>query len=160
MQSNPNLLSNIIRFVSCALIAAGGLARAEEVKPTPAGTWIWVVPARNDGPDRTNTLTLKLEGDKLTGTLSMLRRNGDKIDTAIQDAKVTGEDISFTVVREFNGNTMTSKYSGKLSADTIKGKIDFERDGETQTRDWKATRQAVTAAAPAPEAKTDTATKK
>ena len=85
---------------------------------------------RNDGPDRTNTLTLKLEGDKLTGTLSMLRRNGEKMDTAIQDAKVAGDEISFSIVREFNGNTMTSKYSGKLSADSIKGKIDFERDGE------------------------------
>jgi hypothetical protein len=35
---------------------------------------------------------------------------------------------------------MTSKYTGKLSADTITGKIAFERDGQTQSRDWEAKR--------------------
>ena len=49
MQSNQNVFSNIMRFVSCALIAAGALARADEVKPTPAGTWFWVVPAGTTG---------------------------------------------------------------------------------------------------------------
>jgi hypothetical protein len=44
------------------------------------------------------------------------------------------------VTREFNGNKMVQNYTGKVSADTIKGKIEFERNGEKQSRDWEANR--------------------
>jgi hypothetical protein len=155
MQPDQRILSNVIRLVTCALLAVGALARADDKKPEPAGTWIWTTPARNGGADRTNTLTLKMDGDKLTGTLSMPRRGGDNVDTAIKEAKVDGADVSFTVSREFNGNTMTSKYSGKLSGDTITGKIEFERDGETQSRDWTAMRHTVTAETPGSAEKTE-----
>jgi hypothetical protein len=37
---------------------------------------------------------------------------------------------------------MVWKYSGKVSADTIKGKIDSERNGEARSREWEAKRQA------------------
>jgi hypothetical protein len=166
MQSKQETLSNVIRLVTCAFLAVGLLARADDKKPDPSGTWSWTVPGRNGGPDRTNTLTLKIDGDKLTGVLTTPRRGGEKVDTAIQEGKATGSDISFTVTREFNGNTMTSKYSGKLSGDTIVGKMEFDRDGETQSRDWTATRQSVAAttpaapAAPAAPDKTDSADKK
>jgi hypothetical protein len=130
-----------MKFVACASLALGAAAQAQDTKVNPAGAWIWSVPARNGGPDRTNTLTLKVQGDKVTGTLSMPRRGGEVVDTAIKDAKVNGEEISFTVTREFNGNTVTSKYSGKISGDAIKGKIATERDGETQSRDWDARRR-------------------
>jgi hypothetical protein len=84
---------------------------------------------------------LKVEGAKLTGTLSTPRRGGEMADTAISEGKVNGAELSFTVTREFNGNTFSSKYAGKLSGDTIKGKIDSERNGESQSRDWVAHRQ-------------------
>jgi hypothetical protein len=42
------------------------------------------------------------------------------------------------VVRTFNDNTMTNKYSGTLADGTIKGKMEFERNGEAQSRDWEA----------------------
>src|SRR5690242_7296585 len=32
----------------------------------------------------------------------------------------------------------TTKYDGKVTGDTIKGKMEFERDGETRSRDWEA----------------------
>jgi hypothetical protein len=63
-------------------------------------------------------------------------------ETEIKDGKMADGQVSFTVTREFGGNTMTSKYSGKINADVIKGKIEFERDGETQSRDWEAKRMA------------------
>jgi hypothetical protein len=34
----------------------------------------------------------------------------------------------------------TQKYAGKVSGDAIKGKIEFEREGQTQTIDWNAKR--------------------
>jgi hypothetical protein len=48
--------------------------------------------------------------------------------------------VTFSVTREFNGNSFTAKYSGKLDGDTIKGKVDTERNGETRSRDWEAKR--------------------
>ena len=115
----------------------------------PSGTWVWSVPARNGGPDRTNTLTLKLDGEKLTGKLETPGRDGQLRESAVDDGKLSGSDISFSVTREFNGNSFTMKYSGKVEAETINGKIEFERNGETQSRDWHAARQATKAEAPA-----------
>ena len=87
------------------------------------------------------TLKLKADGEKLTGTLSSPGRDGQATETAIADGKVKGDEVSFTVTREFNNNKMVSKYSGKVSADTIKGKIESERNGQPQSRDWEAKRE-------------------
>jgi hypothetical protein len=35
------------------------------------------------------------------------------------------------------------KYTGKFSGDTITGKSDFERDGQTRSRDWVAKCEAA-----------------
>src|SRR6266567_3038296 len=68
-----------------------------------------------------------------TGTVS-----GRQNDTPIEDAKLNGEDISFKVTREFNGNKIIQKFAGKISGDTIKGKIETDRNGENSSRDWEA----------------------
>jgi hypothetical protein len=113
-------------------------ARAQDTTVNPTGTYIWTMPARNGGSDRTNTLVLKLDGDKLTGTLAAPGRGGQTTPTDISDGKITGADISFCVVRSFNDNAMTNKYSGKLTSGVIKGKMEYERNGEAQSRDWEA----------------------
>jgi len=59
---------------------------------------------------------------------------------ASENGKIKGDEISFTVTREFNGNKRTMKYNGKITADAIKGKTEFERNGEAQSRDWEAKR--------------------
>ncbi len=100
----------------------------------PTGTWKWNVTF--GGQSREATLKLKLEHHQLTGVY--VGRNGEE--TAIQDAKYKDGDVSFTVVRERNGQKMTSKYTGKVCGDTIKGKIEFERQGQPQSRDWEAKR--------------------
>jgi len=83
---------------------------------------------------------LKLDGDKLTGTiftqLSQPRTNA----VPITDAKLEGDMLSFTATRELNGQRYVQKFSGKLRGDTIKGKIQFGRDGQPQSADWVAQR--------------------
>ena len=136
-------LSSTVAVGIVALLALGAVAQAQEKKTDPAGKWTWSSPGRDGGPGRTNTLTLKLEGEKLTGKMSSPGRGDQPArETEITEAKLKGADISFTVVREFGGNKMVSKYNGKISADTIKGKIEFERNGEAQSRDWEAKRVA------------------
>jgi hypothetical protein len=110
-----------------------GTARAED-KSNPTGTWKWTV--TNNDQKRDMTLKLKLDDNKLTG--AVLGRNGQ--DTKIEEGTFKDGAVSFTVTRERNGQKMTSKYTGKVSGDTIKGKIESERDGKPQSRDWEATR--------------------
>ena len=113
--------------------------QADDNKVDPTGTYQWIMPGRNGGPDRTNSLALKLEGDKLTGKLTSPGRGGGQpTETTINDGKLTGADVSFTVMRTFNDNTFTNTYTGTITNGTIKGKIQFVRDGETQSRDWEA----------------------
>jgi hypothetical protein len=79
-----------------------------------SGKYSYEMTGRN-GNSMTANLTLKADGDKLTGSVS--GRGGD---TDISDGKVSGDDVSFVVVREFNGNKITSNYKGKVvDADTI-----------------------------------------
>lgn len=86
---------------------------------------------------RDMTLKLKLEGDKLTGT--MLGRNNTE--TAIEDASFKDGEVAFSVTRERNGQKFTTKYKGKLDGDTIKGKSESMRDGQAMSRDWEAKRE-------------------
>ena len=116
-------VNKFIKVLVVAILVTGVLAqaRADDKKLDPTGTYLWTVPARNGGPDRTNTLVLKLDGDKLTGKLTAPGRGGQTSVTEISDGKITGADVSFSVVRTFNDNTVTNKYSGTLADGTIKG---------------------------------------
>jgi hypothetical protein len=120
------------------LVGAMTQAQADDKKVDPTGTYIWTMPGRNGGADRTNTLVLKLDGDKLTGKLSAPGRDGTAAETKINDAKLIGKEISFNVVRTFNDNSFTNKYSGTLADGAINGKIEMNRNGDVQSRDWEA----------------------
>jgi hypothetical protein len=62
----------------------------------------------------TVTFNLKADGDKLTGTVAGMRG-----ETEISDGKVDGDNVSFSVVREYNGNKMVQNYKGVIEGDTI-----------------------------------------
>ncbi len=143
-----------------AVVALASLAQAQgtekavkkESSPpaaNPTGTWTWSVTIGDQKRD--STLKLKLDGDKLTGAMV----NADGTETAIADGKFVKGEVSFTVVRERNGQKMTSKYTGKVSGDTIKGKTEFGPEGQTQSRDWDATRVKDVEKKPAGEKKDD-----
>lgn len=63
-------------------------------------------------------------------------------ETAISDTAFKDDTVTFSVVRERNGNKFTAKYSAKLEGDTLKGNIEMPgRDGgEARKLDWSATR--------------------
>lgn len=125
----------LLQLTACLLLALGLSAQAAD-KNDPTGTWTWSVPGR-DGNTREVTAKLKLDGDKLTGSIS-----GRQNDTNIEDGKLSGDQISFKVTREFNGNKIVQKFSGKIAGDSIKGKIESEREGQPTSRDWDAKRAA------------------
>ncbi|HEV2949609.1 MAG TPA: hypothetical protein VGX70_19685 [Gemmataceae bacterium] len=115
------------------LAGSFGAARADD-KANPTGTWKWTVTRNNQ--EREMTLKLKLDGDKLTGAMV----GQDNQETPIEDGQFKDGEVSFKVTRERQGNKFTMKYSGKVSGDNIKGKTEFDRNGETQSRDWEAKR--------------------
>ncbi|HEV8038977.1 MAG TPA: hypothetical protein VGP62_08950 [Bryobacteraceae bacterium] len=99
-------------LLSCALALA---AFAADV----TGKWTYEMQGRNGA--MTGTLNLKADGSTLTGTVS--GRGGE---TEISDGKIDGDNVSFTVIREFNGNKMTQKYTGTVTGDGIKFKVEIE----------------------------------
>jgi hypothetical protein len=140
-QKNKYMKTNKVATVLVgAILVMGALvpAQAQDNKVDPTGTYIWSVPTRNYGPDRTNTLVLKLDGDKLTGDLNATTPGGQITTTKICNGKISGANVSFCVVRSFNGNMVTNKYAGTLTDNVINGTMEYERNGEVQTRDWEA----------------------
>ena len=87
-----------------------------------------------DGTARKSTFQLKADGEKLTGKVVSGAGEAD-----IQNGTVKGDDVSFTVVRNFNGNEVTLKYSGKVTGDEMKLKVTFN---EEQSFDIVAKRQS------------------
>jgi hypothetical protein len=138
---------SLLRAFICAIFAIGVVTIAQGQKTTvdPTGTWIWSTAGRNGGPARTNTLVLKYSGDALTGSLTTPARGGATNNTAISDGKLAGDQISFNVTREMNGNSMTAGYAGTVAGDAIKGTITTERDGEKRSRKWEAKRAPAAA---------------
>ena len=97
-------------LLSCALALA---AFAADV----TGKWTYEMQGRNGA--MTGTLNLKADGNTLTGTVT--GRGGE---TEISDGKIDGDTVSFIVIREFNGNKVTMKYTGTVSAEGIKFKVE------------------------------------
>jgi hypothetical protein len=140
MQRTNPLLRFFTTVATAAVLSIGAVAQLKAADAS--GTWTWSTPGRDGGEARKSTLKLKVDGEKVTGTISAPGRGGGQArDTEISDGKIKGDDISFAVVREINGNKFTAKYSGKVSGDTIKGKVETERNGNPQSRDWEAKRE-------------------
>ena len=102
--------------MTCLLSAA---AYAADV----TGKWTYEMPGR-DGQTRQSSMNLKADGEKLTGTIA-----GRQGDTEISNGKVSGDEVSFDVVREFNGNSFKIHYVGKIAGDEIKFKIEAPAGG-------------------------------
>ena len=79
--------------------------------------------AGRDGQTRATNFTFKADGEKLTGTVS-----GRQGDTAISEGKISGDEISFVVVRSIQGEERKMQYKGKIAGDEIKMTVQFGPD--------------------------------
>jgi hypothetical protein len=105
-------------FVTALLLVVALGAFAADV----SGKWSYEQAGRNGGPARQVTITLKQDGNKLTGSIPGFGRGGDAPPppSEIKNGKIEGDKVSFEVVREMGGNTMTTKYEGTVSGDEMK----------------------------------------
>jgi hypothetical protein len=125
----------IVAFV----MGMAGIAYAAD----PTGTWTWKTKFGDKEVER--TMKLELKDGKLTGTVSGFGGKGGKGgkgggDSKIEDAKYDKDkdEFSFSVTREFGGNKVVTKYTGKVSGDTIKGTITRDRDGKEEKTEFEA----------------------
>src|ERR1044072_8793360 len=110
--------------VAIVVLAFVGLVNPLRAADDPTGTWKWET--NFGGKTRENTLKLKLDGDKLTGT--MLGR--DNQENPIENGSYKDGKVSFTYTREFNNNKFTSKYNGEVKGDAITGKVETDFGGK------------------------------
>jgi hypothetical protein len=106
----------------CAMLALTSLAAfAADV----SGKWT----SEATGKGGPQTFTLMQDGGKLNGKVEGGR--GGAVD--ISNGKVDGDNVSFEVVREMGGNSMTIKYSGTVSGGTMKLTVDTGRGPREMT---------------------------
>ena len=90
-----------------------------------AGTWKASIETPN-GKFET-TFVFKVDGAKLTGTTSSQMM----AETPISDGKIDGDNLSFTVNANFNGNEVKLNYKAKVTGDEMK--ITLELPGGDRT---------------------------
>ena len=123
-----------------ALLAFTVQARAQKPQRLN-GKWIW--PIKLSGETRELAVKLKVDGEKLTG--QFVGPEGKEV--PIEDGKYEEGDFSFKITREREGSKFVVTFKARLVEDEktgeeiIKGKMQFERGGETQERDWEARRE-------------------
>jgi hypothetical protein len=88
----------------------------EDRKGDPVGTW--KCEYEIGGQQRTSTLTIKKDGDKLTGTMSWPDQKAEKL----KDLKLKDGTLTFSAVRKIMDNEITVDYKLTIDGDKLKGK--------------------------------------
>jgi hypothetical protein len=130
MKRNVALLA-VLCFAIAGMV---GIAAAQDAQV--AGVWTLSSQGRG-GNMQNSTLTLKQDGQKLTGTLAG-GRGGD----APLTGTISGNNITFSVTRTTQNGDITIQYTGTVSGDSMKGSLTMGQN----TRDWTATKGAPPAA--------------
>jgi hypothetical protein len=129
-------------FLSLALVlGACGLASAVDDKAVdnkagdPVGTW--KCEYEIGGQQRTSTLMIKKDGDKLAGTMSWPEQKDEKL----KDLKLTGNTLTFSAVRKLMDNEIPIEYKFTIEGDKLKGKGAAEFGGEKREFDIEGKRE-------------------
>ena len=124
-------------ILSAALVLVLGLcgfAGAQE-KADPVGTWKCEYQIGEQ--KRTSTLTIKMDGDKLAGTMSW----PDQKETNLKDVKLKDADLTFSAERVLGDNQFNVEYKFTITGDKLKGKGAVETGGEKREFDIEGKRE-------------------
>ena len=108
-----------MKWLLCLMAVFACTASAGDISGNWKGT------AENSAIER--TFVFKVDGHKLTGetTSNNLGRS------AIEDGKVDGDDVSFSLTVKMQGREAKVSYKGKVEGDTIKFTVGVQGFGET-----------------------------
>jgi ubiquinone/menaquinone biosynthesis C-methylase UbiE len=99
-----------------------------------AGTWQWSL--RTKAGDHEHTLRLDQKFQEVSGQNSF-RGQGTKI----SDARLTGDRLSFMLRTEMGKQKVIIHFSGRVSGDTIRGKMTVQGGPFNGQHDWVARRE-------------------
>ena len=110
--------------VSVMILAMASFAAAQAAKVDVSGTWTFTV--TTDNGTGTPTVTLKQDGEKLTGHYSSAT-----LGEADLTGTITGKDFKFSFNVDVQGTALSVTYSGTAEdKDSLKGKVDLGGLGE------------------------------
>ena len=112
-----------------------GVAEAQGTKADPVGTW--KCEYKIGDQQRTSTLTITKDGDKLAGTMSW----PDQKDAKLKDVKLKDGELTFSAVRVLRDNQFDVEYKFTITGDKLKGKGAVESGGEKRPFDIEGTRE-------------------
>jgi hypothetical protein len=101
----------------------------------------WDVTIESPQGQRTVVMVIKKDGEKLTG--AMKSPQGER---PLDSVALKGDEITFVMTREIQGQAMVMTYKGKVAKDSMKGDADF---GGLATGTWSAVPHKEDAAAAA-----------
>ncbi len=122
------ILSIVLALGLCGFVFARGDNTA------PVGTWKceYVI----EGQTRTSTLTIKMQGDKLAGTMSWPNQK----DEPLKDVELKDGILTFNAKRVFMGQEFANHYELTVDRDKLKGKLISDLNGKKYDFDLEATR--------------------
>jgi len=121
-------MKTILSAALVLVLGLCGLAGAQE-KADPVGTWKCEYQIGEQ--KRTSTLTIKMDGDKLAGTMSW----PDQKETNLKDVKLKDADLTFSAERVLGDNKFNVEYKFTITGDKLKGKGAVETGGEKREFD-------------------------
>ncbi|MGD9648630.1 MAG: hypothetical protein AB7U73_23165 [Pirellulales bacterium] len=95
---------------------------------TPVGDWQLEI-ATPDGLVLNLKVNIKKDGDDYSGTMI----GDDGVETELSDISFKDEELKFDLSRDFGGQQLTSKFSGKLTAEKYEGTVDYDIGGQAGT---------------------------
>ena len=123
---------NVLVVALCyLLVVANAPAAAQDKAADVAGTW--AITVETPGGTGNPSVTLKQDGEKLTGVYTSQVFGEQKVTGTIK-----GNAISFSFTGTVEGNTLTVTYSGTVEKNTMKGKVVLGDLGEGT---WTAKKQ-------------------
>jgi len=121
---NPEIESHTVKHMKLLLTLMAVFAFVASAADV-SGNWKGTAEGPNGAIER--SFTFKQDGSKLTGETNS-EYTGK---STINDGKVEGDTITFSINAKFQDNEMKLTYKGKISGDTIKLSSDFGGNGQT-----------------------------
>ena len=101
---------------------------------TVTGKWTYTLEVSLD-TSLDFTAEFKQDGETVTGFVTV-----QEMKTAIEKGKFKDGQLTFEIPREYGGVKFMSRYAGKLTGDTLKGKIVSGSAPVERTYEWSAKR--------------------
>lgn len=97
----------------------------------------WKATAQGPNGNMERTFVFKVDGNKVTGetTSSMMGKS------TINDGKIDGDTVTFTINGNFGGNDVKLNYKGKVSGNEIHFTSEMAGGGGGQAIEWTAKKQ-------------------